>query len=167
MTALPKEGSRFDWGNMWADLLKGAGRGLLEYDGSRAAQAALAGLDVFDAAQEKRRQQSQQKPDDGMHQYTLLKMLSAMSPAELAAYLQLPPEGQNAWREEWAQVPSDGMPPVDQGAPSGVGAKPPITTAPPPYAGRPISISPFDRWHLQSVLPFGPDGSLNRPTYRR
>ncbi len=163
MTALPKEGSKFDWGNMWADLLKGAGRGLLEYDGSRAAQAALAGLDVFDAAQEKRRQQSQQEPD----QYSLLKMLSAMSPAEQAAFLQLPMEKQNAWREEWAQVPSDGMPHVDQETPSGVGANPPITAAPPPSAGRPISISPFDHWRLRSVLPFGPDGGLNRPTYRR
>jgi hypothetical protein len=167
MTALPKVSSNFDWGNMWADLLKGAGRGLLEYDGSRAAQAALAGLDVFDAAQEKRRQQSQQEPDDGTDQYSLLKMLSAMSPAEQVAYLQLPPEGRNAWRKEWAQVSGGGTPPVGQRAPTDVGAKPPIAAGSPPNAGRPISNSPFDRWHLQSVLPFGPDGSVNRPTYRR
>jgi hypothetical protein len=167
MTALPKEGSSFDWGNLWADLLKGAGRGLLEYDGSRAAKAALAGLDVFDAAQEKRRQQSQQDADDGADQYTLSKMLSAMSPAELAAYWQLPPEQRNAWHEELAQVLGRGTPPADQGAPSEAGTMPPIAAVPLPYAGRPMSISPFDRWHLQSVLPFGPDGSLSRPTYRR
>ena len=156
----------FSWGNLWADLLKGAGRGLLEYDGSRAAQAALAGLEVFDEAQAQQRQQAEQGPGDGTDQDRLLKLLAAMSPAELAARLRLSPQERGAWDEEWAQVPTD-VSRAGQGAPAGGNGEPPVATTPPPYTGRPIPINPFDRWHLQSVLPFGVDGSLNRPTYRR
>lgn len=47
--------SAFNWRGFWADLLRGTGRGLLALDGSREAEAALSGLDYFDAAQRRRR----------------------------------------------------------------------------------------------------------------
>jgi len=144
---LPKADSSFNWGNLWADLLKGAGRGLLVHDGSRAAQAALAGLEVFDAAQERRREPDQQESGDDPNQDALLKLRSTMSPEEWAAFLRLPPADRDAWAEEWAEGPGD--------------------SAPLPHAGRPISINPLNGWHLQSALPLGSDGRLNLPTYRR
>ena len=165
--ARPKEDGNFSWRNLWADLLKGAGRGLLEYDGSREAQAALAGLDVFDAAQERRRRPDQPKPGDGTYQDILMDLWPAMSPAERAAFRGLPPEQRNAWMEEWAQASSDGVPRSDDGSPVNGGPRLPVAAGQLPYAVRPISINPFDRWHLQSTLPFGADGRLNLPTYRR
>lgn len=47
-------GRTFDWRGFWADLLGGAGRSLLELDGSREAQVALSGLDHFEAARRRR-----------------------------------------------------------------------------------------------------------------
>ncbi len=163
----PNEDVTFNWGNLWADLLKGAGRGLLEYDGSRAAQAALAGLDVFDAAQERRRRSDQPEPSEGTYQGILMNLWPAMTPAERAAFLRLPPEQRGAWVEEWTQGSSDSAPRIDDGSPAIGGVQPPVMAKPLPHAGRPISIGPFDRWHLQSALPFGSDDRLNLPTYRR
>lgn len=51
---MPLAGKAFDWRAFWADLLQGAGRGLLILDGSDAAQAAIYGLDHFEAAQRRR-----------------------------------------------------------------------------------------------------------------
>lgn len=169
---LPK--TNFNWTNLWADLLKGTGTGLLEYDGSRAAQAALAGLKVFDAARERRRQQDQQDQQEqgkGAHQDILLKLLSTMRPEELAALLRLPPEDREAYEAELVETETNHGPRVGGNHPSNAGGAslttPPPITAPPPQGGRPISVSPFDGWYLQSILPFGSDGALNRPTYRR
>jgi hypothetical protein len=152
MTALGNSG-KFDWGALWGDLLKGAGRGLLTYEGSRAAQAALAGLDHFEAAQERRRQQSQhgdRSPDD-----TLQKLQATLSPEQLAALLRLPLEDQIAWAEENAESQSDRMPRL-LGTSNSQG-----------QSGQPMPVHPLNGWHLQSVLPFGSDGRLNLPTYRR
>lgn len=58
-------GGGFNWRGFWSDLLGGAGRGLLELDGSRAAEAALSGLDFFDAARRRRRSaQGESDPAD-------------------------------------------------------------------------------------------------------
>lgn len=120
----PNEDVTFNWGNLWADLLKGAGRGLLEYDGSRAAQAALAGLDVFDAAQERRRRSDQPEPSEGTYQGILMNLWPAMTPAERAAFLRLPPEQRGAWVEEWTQGSSDSAPRIDDGSPAIGGVQP-------------------------------------------
>ena len=154
---------KFDWGAMWADLLKGAGRGLLTYDGSRAAQAALAGLDQFEAAQERRRQQSQ--PDGPSYDDTLQKLRSVLSPAQLAALLRLPLEDQTAWAEEYAGSQSDRM--AQPGLAPSTNAQPPLTPKTVAYPGRPMSIHPLEGWNLQSILPLSSDGRLNLPTYRR
>lgn len=47
-------GNDFDWRAFWADLLSGAGRGMLELEGSDAARAALAGLDHLALARRRR-----------------------------------------------------------------------------------------------------------------
>lgn len=52
-------GKAFDWRGFWADLLQGAGRGLLALDGSDEAMAAMAGLDHFETAQRRRHEQQQ------------------------------------------------------------------------------------------------------------
>lgn len=52
-------GNAFNWRGFWADLLRGAGHGLLALDGSKAAEAAMMGLDFFEAAQRRRRDEEQ------------------------------------------------------------------------------------------------------------
>jgi len=165
MSMPPKEDVGFSWRNFWVDLLKGAGTGLLKYDGSRAAQAALAGLEVFDAAQERRRQPGSQGPG-APYGDMLLKLWSAMSPEEQAAFHRLTPEEQAAYTEEWAEeasedAPRGKVPPFDWRG------RLPATQAPLSHAGRPISINPLDGWRLQSVSPFGPGDGLNLPANRR
>lgn len=61
MTALE---TPFDWRTFWADLLQGTGRALLTLDGSETAQAAMAGLDYFDAARDRRAQRQQRAADE-------------------------------------------------------------------------------------------------------
>lgn len=161
----------FNWTTLWADLLKGAGTGMLEYDGSRAAQAALAGLKVFDAAQERRRQQDRQEQSQGAHQDIISKLWSTMTPEERAAFLRLHPEEQDAYEAELLETETKHDPQVGSPYPSN-GGRPSLTASPPiaaqpPHRGRPVSVNPFDGWYLQSILPFGSDGALNRPTYRR
>lgn len=152
----------FNWGSLWADLLKGVGRGLLVHDGSRLSQAALAGLEVFDDAQERRRHRETEKTNGGTHQDALLKLWATMSPEEQAAFLQLPPDEQETWTEEWAEGATDDAPSAGNGYRS-IG----IAQKPLPHQIRPLSANPIDGWHLQSTLPFGPDGALKLPTYRR
>jgi hypothetical protein len=166
MTALPRENSSFNWGNLWADLLKGTGRGLLEYDGSRAAQAALAGLEVFDAAQERRRQPDQHEADNNPYQDIAAKLGSVLSPEQWAALLRLGPEDQAAWTEEWMEGSSGDAPRADYSPPTAPSAQPLLTTRP-PLTGQPIPINPLDGWRLQSVMPFDAHGRMNLPTYRR
>lgn len=48
-------GRTFNWRGFWADVLSGTGRSLLELDGSREAEAAMTGLDSFEAARRRRR----------------------------------------------------------------------------------------------------------------
>jgi hypothetical protein len=54
----------FDWRAFWADLLQGTGRALLMLDGSHAAQAAMTGLDYFDAARRRRRESEDKGSED-------------------------------------------------------------------------------------------------------
>jgi hypothetical protein len=157
----------FNWGNLWADLLKGVGRGLLVHDGSRLSQAALAGLEVFDEAQERRRHRETEKSTGRAYQDTLLKLWATMSPEELAAFQRQPREEQDAWMEEWAEEPSDDGPRAGYAYPPNGGAQPPALAKSAPYQSRPMSPNPIDGWHLRSILPFGPDGALRVPTYRR
>ena len=164
MTILGND-SKFDWSALWADLLKGAGRGLLTYDGSRAAQAALAGLDSFEEAQERRRQQH--LPGDQIGDDTLWRLRSVLSPEQLAALLRLPREDQAAWMRELAEVEGEQMPQPDAPPSVNAGARPPHLSNPLRYSGQPMPIHPLDGWRLQSILPLGPDGRLNLPTNRR
>ena len=97
----------FNWGNLWADLLKGVGRGLLVHDGSRLAQAALAGLEVFDDAQERRRDRGVEQANGDTYQDSLLKLWSTMSPEELAALWRRTPEERAAWWKEWMEENDD------------------------------------------------------------
>lgn len=157
----------FNWRNLWADLLKGAGRGLLAYDGSRLAQAALAGLEVFDDAQERRRRHEKEEASGVAYQDTLLKLLSTMSPHELAAFLRLQPGEQNAWAKESAEGPNDDAPRAGYAYPSTGIAQPPAAPKPLPRRIRPMYSNPIDGWRLQSFLPFGSDGAMKSPTYRR
>lgn len=153
---------KLDWGALWADLLKGAGKGLLTYDGSRAAQAALAGLDHFEAAQERRRQVPQ--PGDRSYDDTLQKLRSILSPEQLAALLRLPLEDQTAWAEEYVESQNDGKAQPSL-SPSTI-SQPALDSRTVAYPGRPMSIHPLEGWHLQSILPLSSDGRLNPPTYR-
>jgi hypothetical protein len=157
----------FNWGNLWADLLKGVGSGLLVHDGSRLSQAALAGLEVFDDAQERRRHRETEKPDGRAYQDRLLKLWATMSPEEQAAFRRLPLEGQEAWMEEAANGPNDDAPNAEHGYPPIGIAQPAAIEKPLPHQIPPLSANPIDRWHLQSILPFGPDGALKLRTYRR
>ena len=154
----------FNWGNLWADLLKGVGTGLLEYDGSRAAQAALAGLKVFDAAQDRRRRD---RPDaeDGV-QGVLPSVLLSLSPEELASYLKLPEDQRRAYAVELAETQDNDALRIDRSSQPNGGVQPNPGALAPRQRGRPISVNPLDGWHLSSVLPFGSSGS-HFPTYRR
>jgi hypothetical protein len=156
-----------NWGNLWADLLKGAGRGLLVHDGSRLSQAALAGLEVFDAAQERRRHDERERPSGGGYQDMLLKLWSTMSPEERAAFLRLSSEEQKAYAKEWAEGPSDHDPRAGHADLPKASPRPPTPAQRWPHPSRPMSPNPIDGWHLQSILPFGSDGALRTPTYRR
>lgn len=154
----------FNWGNLWADLLKGVGRGLLVHDDSRLSQAALAGLEVFDAAQERRRRHETETSSGHAYQDALLKLWVTMSPEERAAFLRLPLEEREAWTEEW---PTDVAPSARDDYPSIRIAPPPALEKPLPHQIQPLSANPIDGWRLQSILPFGPDGVLKLPTHRR
>jgi hypothetical protein len=152
----------YDWQGLWADMLKGVGTGLLEHDGSRAAQAALAGLKVFDAAQERR----QRRSSGGLAEQ--------LSDAELAHLLALEPEQQQAIEEEFAEADQREQALADHWRPKRrAGEQTPDfpRLAPPnlspPARRQPMSVSPFAGWSLGSVLPFGSDGQLNLPTFRR
>lgn len=145
----------FNWDNLWADLLKGAGRGLLVYDGSRLAQAALAGIDVFDDAQGRRRRREQEQASGGAYHDALLKLWQTMSPEEKAAFQRRSPEEQEAYTEEWAEVPSEDAPDTGYAYPPNGGARPPIPVNPRPRQSRPMSPNPIDGWQLQSISPFG------------
>jgi hypothetical protein len=131
----------FSWRNLWADLLKGAGRALLEYDGSRAAHAALAGLEVFEEAQKRRKRPDQQELGRDPFEGVVLNLEPLLSP------------------EGWAEGASATAPWPEFQTPSSARQF--------PYAGQPIPISPLDGWHLQSAIPFGADGRLNLPIRRR
>lgn len=167
MTILGND-SKFDWSALWADLLKGAGRGLLTYDGSRVAQAALAGLDAFEDAQERRGQQrspGDQMGDDPLGD-TLWKLRSVLTPEQMAALLRLPREDQTAWMRELAEVEGEQMRQPDVPPSVNPGARPPHTSNTLRYSGQPMPIHPLDGWRPQSILPLGPDGRLNLPINR-
>jgi hypothetical protein len=154
----------FNWGNLWADLLKGVGRGLLVHDGSRLAQAALAGLEVFDDAQERRRDRGAEQANGDTYQDSLPKLWSTMlSPEELAALWRRTPEERAAWWKEWMKQNDDA--PWAGDAHSAGMDQPPVR--PLAHRTRPLSADPIGGWHLDSVLPFGPDGALKVPPYRR
>lgn len=157
----------FNWGNLWADLLKGVGRGLLVHDGSRLSQAALAGLEVFDDAQERRRHHEREKPNGDAYPDALLRLLATMSPEELAALQRVRPE-ERAWKEEWAEQSDDDARSAGNGYPSiGIPQPPALEKTLPYQKNRPLSANPIDGWRLRPILPFGPDGALRSPIYRR
>lgn len=169
---MPLPDGNLDWRALWADLLKGAGRGLLELDGSRVAQAAIAGLDTFEAAQEKRRDRdgalSLQAQIDNIHPDLEL------SAAEWAHLSRLSPEERDAWLREMAEA--------DRGQDDNGGRRrrpgygggdqmdwePLLQQLPyPSLVPTPLSANPYEGWSLASTLPFGANGHLNIPTLRR
>jgi hypothetical protein len=160
----PKE--PIDWPALWADLLQGAGAGLLHYDGSRLAQAVLLGLEAFDTAQERRGRrnvtESEEAPRQGEEQRDALAMPD-LSPAERAAYLRSSPEERLAFDEEMAELSRGDEPGQPRhGRPaSAIGRVPMLPRR------QPLSVNPFEGWPLNAVLPVGPGGRLNLPTYRR
>ena len=153
---LPRKSAEIDWPGFWANLLQGVGAGLLHYDGSPIAQAALAGLEAFDAAEEKRdRRKSQSPPSGPGHRTQTVRSVPwpDMSPAELAAYQRLSLEDQMAFDEEAAELK------VQEGR---------AAKAYRPHGGRaPASPNPYEGSALEALLPFGKDGRLNVPIYRR
>ena len=155
-----------NWGNLWADLLKGASRGLLVHDGSRLSQAAIAGLEVFDEAQERRRRREREEANGGADKDALLDLSSIFSPEEWAAFVRLPLDEREAYDEELGQALRGDAPPVGHTDRPNGDAQPPIPTRPLPHRSRPMSANPIDGRHLQSIFPFGPDGALKLPTYR-
>jgi len=161
-----------DWPSVWADLLRGFGRGLLHYDGSRLAQAALMGLDVFDQAQAQRTSQRPESNKDDHEQYASMLLWPGMTAAELAAFQRSSPEQQSAISQEAeeaglsADLPDHGY----RSLPNHSGhsrRSPGLGIVPDPYRQRPLSPSPFAGWPLEAILPFTRDGRLNIPTLRR
>jgi hypothetical protein len=155
-----------DWPALWADLLQGAGAGLLHYDGSRLAQAALLGLEAFDAAQERREKRNPPESDEvaehGEEQPDALARPD-LSPEERAAYLRSSPEERLAFDEEMAELSRGDEP----GQPMRSRPAPAIGRVPTLPRRQPLSVSPFEDWPLNAVLPFGPGGRLDLPTDRR
>lgn len=149
----------FDWHALWADLLKGAGRGLLEFDGSRLARAALAGLDAFDAAQESRRsgEPSGETREGGapslQAQIASIYPDIELSTEEWAHLARRSPEEQAAWLQEMAEAHRR-----ENGNAHGLSRS---------VLPKPLSANPYEGWALASTLPFGATGQLNLPTLRR
>ncbi len=145
-----------DWPSFWADLLRGVSTGLLEHDGSRISRAALAGLNAFDTAQERRRRSQES--------HVTLPWLE-MSDAERAAFLRLRPDLQAAFSAEWADAELQDDPHAYHSHSRMEGGE----SIPGYHAMRrqPMSASPFEGWATGSALPFGSDGRLNIPTFRR
>jgi len=142
----PTTSGEIDWPGFWSDLLQGVGAGLLHHDGSPIAQAALAGLEVFDTARERRDRRKSQSPRLGASEHVQAAWTVPwpdMSSAELAAYQQLSPEDQAAFRAELAEL----LKRDDRRSESSR-----------PYGGpTPASPNPFEGWPLESLLPFGKD----------
>jgi hypothetical protein len=151
---VPQSTSTFDWGGLWADLLKSAGTGLLVHDGSDVAQAALAGLKVFDQAQRRRR------PADDADRSPPWPELS---PAERAAFARLSPDEQRAFLQELADIREDS--PVAHPVAGAVARD--LDGAPAPVRRQPISANPFDGWPMATGLPFGPSDRPAALPYRR
>jgi hypothetical protein len=166
---LPKENKELDWRTLWASLLQGAGAGLLEHDGSRIAQAALAGLEAFDAAEERRRRRDVGEPGV-LAASPWSTTWAEMSPAERAAFLKLSREEQLSYLAELAELTA-GTSASDAHRSGGAFAPqalPPLAVnARPNERGRSISPNPFEGSHLQSILPYGPNGIFNIPVFRQ
>lgn len=164
-----------DWHGFWADLLQGMGTGLLTYDDSPLAQAALAGLAEFDAAQA-RRNRREANPDAGApgsaNGPEETRLWENMTPAELAAYRRASPEQREALRQEMAEIDArDGFGDARDGATEGGGMfhfpEALLEGDPALMRHRPLSANPFDAWAPGAILPFGRDGRLKLPAYRR
>jgi len=168
--------NKFDWRNLWADLLQGVGAGLLEHDGSRIAQAALAGLSAFDAAQERRRRREAQGPGHGEYSRSARHLAAAwpeMSDVERAAFLRSTPEERAAFLAEMAGPEPQEAPPFLRSRPDMTGGDAAPETSngftARPYPGarrRPASANPFDGWPMEAALPFRTDGRLKFPLRR-
>ena len=174
---MPFPGDASEWRELWADLLRDVGTGLLEFDGSPAAHAALAGLQVFDTAQERRRQQSSDEPDKSADPQEVYKQIYSklyLTPIERAHFARLSPEEQKSWLEEMAEVDRPLASPAEHFQAEGkdsellpVHSGAPALNVPLPFRRPPISASPFEEWPLSAILPLGVDGQLQIPTFRR
>ncbi len=133
---MPMTGAQFDWRGFWADLLSGAGRSLLELDGSREAAAALSGLDYFAAMQRRRLSEQSHAPADA----------AEVDPGELP---------------EQSDRATGARPAQDFGAredelPIGVGGLPPRTRP------APLSANPYDHPGLPFEPRLGQRGFIRR-----
>lgn len=167
-------GKKIDWRGLWADWLKGAGRGLLELDGSRAARAALAGLDTFEAAQRKRRRGDRVEESGEREAQHIQAMIASIAPglelsaAEWAHLLRSSPQEREAWLREIAEVTARGSDAEAVGGNPEADHQGPTWRAIPHAAlPRPLSPNPYDGWAIASVLPIAPDGQLTIPSFRR
>lgn len=176
-----------DWRGTWADLLQGAGRGLLELDGSPAAQAALVGLNAFETGQERRHHYDEWRRHDfpGEAGERAAEHLQAeieriypgleLSAEEWAHLLRLSPAQQRSWLEEMAETDHPDKPQIDDWKwPRSKDIRP-IPDHPLPgrlvrsasHRPQPMSANPFDGWATSPALPLGPDGHLTVPALRR
>lgn len=129
-------GSQFNWRGFWADLLSGAGRSLLELDGSREAAAALSGLDYFAAMQRRRLSERSHAPADA----------AEVDPAELpeqSDHAAGPSAAEEvAAREDELSIGAGGLPPRRRPAP--------------------LSADPYDHPGLPVELRLGQRGYIRR-----
>ncbi|MGH6893521.1 MAG: hypothetical protein ACREEP_14820 [Dongiaceae bacterium] len=163
-----------DWRDLWADLLQGVGRGLLELDGSRTAQAALAGLDTFEAAREHRLAEG----DVAKHVQEQIDRLYPgleLSAEEWAHLLRVTPTERLSWLQEMADADHPGGAQTDGGdEPRARGGGRVSSNSAPTSPGlspyrrvQPVSANPYDGWSMASGLPLAPDGQLTIPSFRR
>lgn len=149
---MPMASTPFNWRGFWADLLSGAGRGLLELDGSREAEAALTGLDYFTAMQRHRRAGQQAAPNrDNRAEYP---------PRNSTA----PDEG---WESDQVESPEQGDGVLDPRLDryrdpyeSGIGAS--SGGLPPHPRPAPLSADPYDHPGLPIALRLGLRGYVRR-----
>jgi len=144
---------KIDWRGIWADALRGVGEGLLTLDGSRAAQAALAGFDAFDRAQERRqRQQAFDSPQDA---WALVeRAYPELSAQQVAALLGLTDDERPDWRRERQDA-------------GGIGPQQAPIGAPMIQRVKPLSANPYDAWTGGQNASLGTGGQLLRRSYRR
>ncbi len=149
---MPMASPNFDWRGFWADLLSGAGRGLLELDGSRESAAALSGLDHFAAMQRRRLLERR----DATDRFSRVEEVSRHSrgPAEATEVdlSEFPAQSDGAF----------GPGPVRDGDPRGYELAIGASGLPPRARPAPLSADPYDHPGLPTEIRLGLRGLIHR-----